>query len=142
MKKFDAQNLNEIVDEIISRGYDMNYAANMASDYNFEENPEIEFTDEFARRFGVIMDYFQGILTEIGKEEFREVINDLKIAVDNEHTTIENLIVILYKKDIEGLKELYEEGNIGYHVFRDKVNMLSSQEFDIDQIVLKSIKEI
>lgn len=101
--RYDENSFGKIIAEIIERGYDMNYASVLASDYVFEENPEVEFSDEFSKRYGVVMDYFLNAQTQISSSEFTRVIDDLnKIACDD-YISQENLISILYKNEIQSL---------------------------------------
>jgi hypothetical protein len=131
------KDLKEILHGIVNRKYDLNFASTLAADFFFEENPDIEFSEDFSNQYELLMDYFLHAPTE--KEyakSFKRVVTDLISALNQGDVMKEDLIYILYKEEIKKLENLYKEKKISAQVFKRQVSKLGDGNFDFDRLVM------
>lgn len=133
---YNKGDLKELLGEIIERGYDINYASVMASDFFFEENPNVKFSSDFKKEYGLIMDFFLHSPTdEEYRKNFKRVLDDLVVDLNEGDLDKEHLIYILFKDQIKNLEHLYKEKKITPSVFKRQVLKLGNGDFDFDRFI-------
>jgi hypothetical protein len=136
MKKiYYRNNLREIIQDIIDRGYDVNYAALIASNFIFEEDGSIQFADDFSV-YSVLMNYFLKVPTEEGNHDnFKRILNQLSEVLKMSDVDKECLVYIIYKPEIKALEERYKNRKITPDIFKRQIMKFGDGDFSYEKML-------
>ena len=142
MKRFyDHKNLPLLLNEIEEKGFDKNYAAMLASDYFFDENPDVNFSEEFCSKYNQIMEFFQNAYTDVSQTEFGKVVKALKEVVLKDQTTKEDIFCVINSVKLKEIRNLFHEGRISKSVVKRKLRSLNADQYDLEFIFDKVISK-